>query len=94
VALETHKNDIMREYPDFAKKKFLYHLSRSDYEKEWGKDYTKPGIRRPHSGRFFRFMPKIGPFKGLAFNNPYGADRRLIFQKHQCHGGPISQFAA
>ncbi len=44
VALETHKNEIVREYPDFAKKKLLYHLSRSDHEKDWGKDYTKPGI--------------------------------------------------
>ncbi|MGB8771049.1 MAG: zinc dependent phospholipase C family protein, partial [Candidatus Korobacteraceae bacterium] len=44
VALQTHKKDLMRESPDFAKQKFLYHLSRSDYEKEWGKDYVKPGF--------------------------------------------------
>src|SRR5579872_2425263 len=37
VALQTHKKDFMRETPDFAKKKFLYRLSRSDYEKQWGK---------------------------------------------------------
>src|SRR5580692_1848624 len=42
IALRTHKKDMMKETPDFAKKKFLYRLSRSDYEKEWGKDYTKP----------------------------------------------------
>ncbi len=41
VALRTHKKDIMRETPGFARRKFLYRLSRSDYEKEWGKDYTK-----------------------------------------------------
>src|SRR5208282_1041782 len=33
VALQTHKKDMMRERPDFAKKEFLYRLSRSDYEK-------------------------------------------------------------
>src|SRR5450631_2591707 len=44
VALQTHKKELMSETPDFAKQKFLYHLSRSSYEKEWGKDYTKPGI--------------------------------------------------
>ena len=37
VALQTHKKDLMRETPDFAKRKFLYRLSRSGYEKEWGK---------------------------------------------------------
>src|SRR5580693_2774491 len=44
VALQTHKKDIMREQPDFAKRKFLYRLSRSEYEKDWGKDYAKPGF--------------------------------------------------
>src|ERR1035441_5154409 len=29
---------------NFAKKKSLYRLSRSSYEKEWGKDYVKPGV--------------------------------------------------
>ena len=42
VALRTHKKDMMSETPTFARKKFLYRLSRSDYEKEWGKDYKKP----------------------------------------------------
>ena len=46
VALQTHKKDLMRETPNFAKRKFLYRLSRSDYEKEWGKDYVKPGWAR------------------------------------------------
>src|SRR5690349_22369193 len=38
IALRTHQKDLMRETPNFAKRKFLYRLSRSDYEKEWGKD--------------------------------------------------------
>src|SRR6202790_2979472 len=40
IALRTHKKDMMKESPTFAKKKFLYRLKRSEYEKEWGKDYT------------------------------------------------------
>ncbi|MGB9197210.1 MAG: zinc dependent phospholipase C family protein, partial [Terriglobales bacterium] len=36
VALQTHKKDLMHERPDFAKREFLYRLSRSGYEKEWG----------------------------------------------------------
>ena len=42
VALRTHKKDMTREQPSFAKRKFLYRLSRSDYEKNWGKEYAKP----------------------------------------------------
>ena len=70
VALQTHKKDLIRETPNFAKRKFLYRLSRSNYEKEWGKDYEKPSVGTRILSTLLRYMPKIGPFKGLAFNNP------------------------
>ncbi|MGA9899227.1 MAG: zinc dependent phospholipase C family protein [Terriglobales bacterium] len=70
VALQTHKKDLMRETPDFAKQKFLYRLSRSDYERDWGKDYVKPGVGTRILSTLLRYMPKIGPFKKLRFNNP------------------------
>ena len=80
VALKTHKKDMMREQPDFAKKKFLYRLSRSDYEKEWGKDYTKPGFGTRVLSILFRFMPRIGPFKALGFKNPTPQTEDLYFK--------------
>jgi hypothetical protein len=70
VALQMHKKDLMRETPNFARQKFLYRLSRSDYEREWGKTYTKPGVGTRILSTLLRFVPKIGPFKGLGFNNP------------------------
>src|SRR5438309_770284 len=70
VALQTHKKEMMRETPNFARRKFLYRLSRSDYEKQWGKDYVKPGVRTRILSTLLRYMPKIGPFKALAFNIP------------------------
>ncbi len=70
VALQTHKKNLMHETPNFAKRKFLYRLSRSDYEKEWGKDYVKPGIGTRILSTLLRYMPRIGPFKGLGFNTP------------------------
>ena len=80
VALQTHKKDLMRETPNFAKRKFLYRLSRSDYEKEWGKDYVKPGLGTRILSTLLRYMPKIGPFKGLAFNNPTPQTEDLYFK--------------
>ena len=70
VALQTHKKELMSETPDFAKQKFLYRLSRSEYEKEWGKDYVKPGMGTRILSTLLRYMPRVGPFKGLGFNNP------------------------
>ncbi len=80
VALQTHKKDMMRETPNFAKKKFLFRLSRSDYEKQWGKDYVKPGVGTRILSALLRYMPKVGPFKGLAFNNPTPQTEDLYFK--------------
>jgi hypothetical protein len=79
VALQTHKKDLMRETPNFAKRKFLYRLSRSAYEKEWGKDYVKPGLGTRALSTLLRFMPKIGPFKAMAFNNPTPQTEDIYF---------------
>ncbi len=80
VALQTHKKDLMRETPDFAKKKFLYRLSRSDYERQWGKDYVKPGVGTRILSTLLRYMPRIGPFKGLAFKNPTPQTEDIYFK--------------
>src|SRR6266550_207400 len=80
VALQTHKKELMRETPNFARRKFLYRLSRSGYEKEWGKDYVKPGLGTRILSTILRYMPKIGPFKGLAFNNPTAQTADLYFK--------------
>jgi len=80
IALRTHKKDMMKETPNFAKRKFLYRLSRSDYEKEWGKDYKKDGFKTRLFAILLRYMPKIGPFKALAFNNPTPQTEDLYFK--------------
>jgi uncharacterized protein (DUF433 family) len=80
VALQTHKKEIMAERPDFAKQKFLYRLSRSSYEKEWGKDYTKPRFGDRVLAILLRYMPRIGPFKGLGFKNPTPQTEDMYFK--------------
>src|SRR5579859_1097157 len=70
VALQIHKKELMRETPNFAKRKFLYRLSRSDYERQWGKDYEKPGVGTRILSTLLRYIPRVGPFKGLGFDNP------------------------
>jgi hypothetical protein len=80
VALQTHKKGMMNETRNLTKKKFLYRLSRSGYEKEWGKDYTKPGIGTRIMSTLLRYMPKFGPFKAMAFNNPTAQTEDLYFR--------------
>src|SRR6266478_7854376 len=80
VALRTHEKDMKKESPSFAKKKFLYRRSRSDYEKEWGKDYKKDGCKTRLFAILLRYMPKIGPFKALAFNSPTTQTTEMYFK--------------
>src|SRR6267378_166396 len=80
VALQTHKKQIMAERPDFAKKEFLYRLSRSSYEKEWGKDYTKPGFGARVLAIFLRYITRICPFKVLGFKDPTPQTEDMYFK--------------
>jgi hypothetical protein len=70
VALLTKKDEMVKEDPSFAKKKFLYNLKRSEYEKEWGKQYQKPGFGARFLAVIFKIIPKVGPFKAIAFKMP------------------------
>jgi hypothetical protein len=70
VAWQLKKDQVTKEIPGMTKKKFLYNLSRSNYEKEWGTAYHKPGFRTELVAWVIRVIPKIGPFKSLAFRAP------------------------
>ena len=70
VALLARKQEIVNDTPNFHKQRFLYYISRKDYEKEWGKGYRKPGLGTRILAFFLRLMPKVGPFRALAFKIP------------------------
>jgi hypothetical protein len=70
VALLLKQDEMVKEDPTFAKNKFLYNLKRTDYEKEWGKGYQKPGPGARILSVLFRLMPKVGPFKAVGFKMP------------------------
>jgi hypothetical protein len=67
VAWQIKGPQIRKDAPGITRKKFLYNLSRSSYEKNWGSTYERPGIRSKVLTSFFRIVPRVGPFKALAF---------------------------
>ncbi len=70
VALISRKKEMVQEDPNFNKKKFLFYLSRAQYEKQWGKGYRRPGIGARILAFFLKIVPKVGPFKALNFKIP------------------------
>jgi hypothetical protein len=70
VAWELKKDEFIQEIPGITKKKFLYNLSRSSYEKEWGKQYRRPGTGARFVAWILRIVPKFGPLKALEIRTP------------------------
>ena len=70
VALVARKKEIVKETPNFNARKFRYYLSRTSYQREWGKGYRKPGFRERFLAFLLKIVPKIGPFKAVDFKIP------------------------
>jgi hypothetical protein len=70
VALLNRRADLVRDTPNFDRRKFLYHLSRTNYEKQWGRGYRRPGLGSRILAFILRIIPKIGPASALAFKVP------------------------
>jgi len=67
VAWQLKKQEIRKDAPSVTRKTFLYNLSRSSYEKNWGGTYSRPGIRSKFLTSLFRIVPRAGPFSPLSF---------------------------
>jgi hypothetical protein len=70
VALLSRRKEIVHDTPNFNEREFLYHLSRANYQKEWGNGYRKPGLGTRVLAFFLKIVPKVGPFKAVAFKIP------------------------
>ncbi len=68
----------MQATPGITKRQFIYAVSRSSYEKEWGANYEKPGAWSRFLAFLFRIVPKVGPFKALAFHAPTAEAEKLF----------------
>ena len=70
AAWAEKRDDIQKDIPGITKQKFLYHLSRASYEKQWKEKYHKPSFGAQVIAFFFRIVPKVGPFRTLSFKAP------------------------
>jgi hypothetical protein len=78
IAWQIKKQEIRKDAPGITRKKFLYNLSRSSYEKNWGTTYPKPGPRSRVLAALFRIVPRVGPFKAMAFKRLTPATEKIF----------------
>ncbi len=80
VALMARRKEIVADRPDAAEKRYLYYLSRTDYEREWGTAYRKPGFGTKLLAILLKLFPKKGPFNALNFKVPPQQAEDLFFR--------------
>ena len=78
VAWEKKQEEIQQATPGAIREQFVLSLPRAAYEQEYGKDYRKPGIFARIIGALYAILPKIGPFRPLAFKVPPPEAERLF----------------
>src|SRR5580692_9567547 len=78
VAWSLKKDEIKTDFPDITRKKFRYNLSKSNYEREWGKNYQKPTFRERFLAFLYKLIPKFGPLKVLQFRTPTPEAQRMF----------------
>ncbi|HYM11815.1 MAG TPA: zinc dependent phospholipase C family protein [Bryobacterales bacterium] len=84
IAWQKRRNEIKALRPGIRRARFIYKLSRRDYETDWGGNYKNPkasikrwGEQVSNPGFFakllvflYRIFPKVGRFRTLSFRLP------------------------
>ncbi|MDR3734797.1 MAG: zinc dependent phospholipase C family protein [Acidobacteriaceae bacterium] len=80
VALVAYGKQLKAEDPSFDRKKFIYRIKRSEYRKEFGKEYKEPGIGSRLLALLVMIVPKIGPFRALRLSLPSPQEENIYLK--------------
>jgi hypothetical protein len=78
VAWTLKEKEIKGDVPGITRRKFLYNLSRSSFEREWGKDYQRPSFWDRFLAFLYRLLPKFGPLRVLQLKTPTPETERMF----------------
>ena len=78
IAWRDKEDEIRKVTPAVQRSAFVYSMTRQQYEDEYGTMYRKPGLMAQIVGVVMKVVPKVGPFKPLAFKAPTPDAERLF----------------
>lgn len=70
IAWSLKEKEIQEDEPGVTRRRFLYNLSRADFEKEWGPNYERPSRMERFYAFLYKLLPKIGPLRVLQLKTP------------------------
>ena len=80
VAWRERHDEILRVAPKMQEATFVFQLSPKQYEEKYGGNFAKPRWYARVFGVMFKLLPKIGPFRALAFEVPTPEAERLFVE--------------
>ena len=80
MAWQIKKDELIKENPGLVREKFVYSMTRDEYEKKWGTSYIRPSFGTKLLGAIVGIMPKVGPFKAHGFEPPTPEAEKLYLE--------------
>jgi hypothetical protein len=80
IAWRDKREEIQKLNPGAAQEKFVFNLSRQEYDKAYGVQYQKPSLLARFLALLYRLLPKIGPLRPLEFKAPTKEAEALFLQ--------------
>jgi hypothetical protein len=78
IAWRDKRKAIEQANPGITEQKFVLPFSRQEYERTFGTKYQKPGFFARVLAVIFKIVPKVGPFRPLAFE-PLNEEAERLF---------------
>ena len=78
MAWRDHRAEIEQRSPGITEQAFVYTLPAEDYDRDFGTEYRKPGFFARLLSVLLKIVPKVGPFRPLAFE-PLSAEVARLF---------------
>jgi len=70
IAWRDKREEIEKLNPGAAEEKFVFNLSRQEYDKAYGTEYQKPSLFARFLAFLYKLLPKVGPLRPLQFKAP------------------------
>jgi hypothetical protein len=83
IAWAEREHDIRQAQPGTTRAKFVYLMSRSSYERQWGKQYDRPTMRDRITAVIVKLIPAVGPLRALRFRMPTPEVEKLFMMSFE-----------
>jgi hypothetical protein len=86
LAWREKRDDILATSPGITEQDVVYTMTRDQYEETYGTRYRKPGLLARFVVLIFKILPRVGPFKSLAFEPLSSEADRLLLDSFEASG--------